>query len=234
MATIATGRELASFETGRVVSRTFAVIGRNLPTFVLLGLLVAVPLNAYTWFLLHSVPGNTTNPLAIYSRQLLPFTIGSFFLQATLHYWLQAALVHGTIVDLNGRHATIGVCLSTALRSMGPLMVIAILATLGIYAGVVLLVAPGIILATMWFVLVPVRVVEGTGIVKTFSRSRELTRGHRGAILGLLVIYVIAAAVIGLSIRPLTGMELLPRTLPVPNLAYSIAAVVVVMILAII
>jgi hypothetical protein len=232
MATIAVGTGLTTFSTGRVISRTFSVIGRNMVTFVVLGLLVVVPLNIYAWFFLHSVGG--ASPFAIYTRQLLPFIIGSFVLQTALHYLLQGALVHGTIVDLNGRRAAFGECLSTALRSLFPLIVIAFLATIAIYVGLILLVFPGLILATMWFVVVPVRVVESTGIIRSFSRSSELTRGHRGAIFGLLIIYVIGAAVVGLSIRPLTGMELVSRTLPVPNLAYSVAAIIVGVILAVI
>ena len=234
MATVAAGGESTGFSTGRVVSRTFAVIGRNIPTFAVLGILVVVPINAYSWFLLHSLPSNSVNPLALYNSKMLPVTIGSFLLQIVLHYWLQAGLVHGTVVDLNGRRATVFECLSTTLRSVVPLIVIAILATLGIYAGIILLIAPGIILATMWFVVVPVRVVEGTGILGTFSRSRALTHGHRGAIFGLLVIYVIGAAVIGLAIRPLSGMELFPRTISAPNPVYWIASVIVGIVLAIV
>ncbi len=53
----------------------------------------------------------------------------------------------------------------------------------------VLLVVPGIIVALMWSFVTPVLVVERTGLIDTFQRSRDLTRGHRWALLGLIVVY---------------------------------------------
>ena len=49
----------------------------------------------------------------------------------------------------------------------------------------------------MWWVYVPAIVVEGKGIIEAFGRSRELTRGRRWHILGLLIIFVILMFVVG-------------------------------------
>ena len=53
--------------------------------------------------------------------------------------------------------------------------------------GFVLLVVPGLILACMFFVAVPVAVVERPGVFEALARSGRLTRGHRVPILGVLV-----------------------------------------------
>ena len=43
----------------------------------------------------------------------------------------------------------------------------------------------------MWWVYIPAIVVEGKGIIEAFGRSRELTRGRRWHLLGLILIVVI-------------------------------------------
>ncbi len=47
---------------------------------------------------------------------------------------------------------------------------------------------PGLILFTMWFVAIPVCVVERLGPISSLGRSRRLTKGHRWKILGLLLL----------------------------------------------
>jgi uncharacterized membrane protein len=54
--------------------------------------------------------------------------------------------------------------------------------------GFMLLIVPGLILYTMWFVAVGPCVVERLGPWTSLSRSQELTKGHRWKIFGLLVL----------------------------------------------
>jgi hypothetical protein len=55
-----------------------------------------------------------------------------------------------------------------------------------------LLIIPGIILGTIWYVIIPVTVVERPGIFAAFGRSAELTRGNRWRVFGIsLVVGVI-------------------------------------------
>jgi hypothetical protein len=51
-----------------------------------------------------------------------------------------------------------------------------------------LLLVPGVILLVMWWVFVPAIVIEGAGITGCFGRSRELTRGRRWSVFGLILI----------------------------------------------
>jgi hypothetical protein len=61
---------------------------------------------------------------------------------------------------------------------------------IGIGIGLVLLIIPGIILALMWALTIPVAVIEDKGLGDSVSRSAELTKGHRGRVfvIGLLFI----------------------------------------------
>src|SRR6266403_470427 len=53
---------------------------------------------------------------------------------------------------------------------------------LGIGIGFLCLIIPGILLALMWSLTIPVAVVEGTGLVGSVQRSADLTKGSWGRI----------------------------------------------------
>lgn len=77
-----------------------------------------------------------------------------------------------------------------------PLLGVSILAGIGIAIGFVLLIIPGLILLTIWAVVIPVVVLERPGVFASFGRSRELVRGHGWSVFGTLVLaYVIAIGV---------------------------------------
>jgi len=62
--------------------------------------------------------------------------------------------------------------------------------SIGIGIGVVLLIVPGIILALMWSLAIPVAVLEDTGLGESLSRSRYLTAGHRGRVFAIYLLYL--------------------------------------------
>jgi hypothetical protein len=79
-----------------------------------------------------------------------------------------------------------------------PLLAVAILAGIGIAFGLILLIIPGLILITIWAVVVPVCVLERPGVFASFGRSRDLVRGHGWTVFGTLVLVWLIS--IGLSI----------------------------------
>ena len=68
------------------------------------------------------------------------------------------------------------------------LLAVAILAGIAIAIGFILLIIPGLILITIWSVVVPVVVLEKPGVFDSFGRSRELVRGHGWQVFGTLVL----------------------------------------------
>jgi hypothetical protein len=75
---------------------------------------------------------------------------------------------------------------TAALRFFLPVMAITLLNGLGVMFGFLLLIAPGLMLMTAWFVAIPAAVVERVGVFGAFSRSGRLTKGHRWAIFFLI------------------------------------------------
>jgi hypothetical protein len=224
----------ARFEIGRVISRTFRVIADNAVVFLALTTLLSFPAIIYNEFgvlagligLHDPVPFASYLPAystgAIIARAIVGYAISIVF--ASL---LEAAITQGAIVSLNGGKASFGECLSTAISNILPLLVIVLLATMAIILGFVVLIVPGVILWLMLCVVAQVRVVEHKGIMDTLSRSAELTRGYKGQIFGLFVIYFAVVVAIELIIRPLTVLAMIGQAGEVNTILYVIAAALV-------
>lgn len=103
--------------------------------------------------------------------------------------WLQGAFVFAVQDARDGSFdATLGEVFSRVSPSILPLLVAGLLAGLGITAGLVLLVIPGLFLMTIWAVIAPVIVLEKRPPLGSFRRSRELVRGHGWTVFGIVVI----------------------------------------------
>src|SRR5580700_11135763 len=119
------------FELGRVIERTFTSIARNFAVFALLAALLAGVPAALTGGLLalassgagSAASSGSDNGLVALGASAfgLPYFIG-----AVAAFVLRGAIVYGAVADLNGRRATFGECLSTGLRHVGWLILLAI------------------------------------------------------------------------------------------------------------
>lgn len=185
------------FQINDVVNRTFGAISRNFVTFLLLAaILVGAPM-LILGFVQFSLLTGGAGGLALWFLAIL--------VNLAVAYVLQGAIVHGAVVDFNGSRASFSDCLSTGLKHMVPLVVIAILMTIAISLGMLLFIIPGVILSLMWAVAIPARVVENVGISEAFGRSRELTRDNRWKIFALFVMYIIIASAIGMIVMLPSG-----------------------------
>jgi hypothetical protein len=188
------------FEVGRVISTSAAIFLRNLVPFTVIAAIVGIP-----YFLVGLLGAGSLDASTIEQTGQLPSgfwgmtVIGA--LVFTLTYSLtQAAIVYGTVQDLYGQRASFGDCLSRGFSALPRVLFAAILSTIGVALGSMLLVIPGIILALMWWVLVPAIVVEGVGVDSAFKRSGDLTRGHRWGIFGILVLVAVIQGVVSLLV----------------------------------
>lgn len=111
-------------------------------------------------------------------------------------FWLQGALVYAVDDVRDGRiDSSIGQLFERVQPYVGRLIGAGILAGLGIALGFVLLIVPGLILLTWWCLIAPVIVLEKKHIGESFSRSRELVRGHAWTVFGIVIITVLASAI---------------------------------------
>jgi hypothetical protein len=183
-------------QPGRVVQLAFGVIGRHLALFVGLAIVIAIPL-----FIFQLTVVNLALDAAAGVMDFNPATLfGGFAVYLLCYVVVQGATIHATVADLTGRPVAIGESLAVGLREFLPLIGIAILFALGVFVGLILLVIPGIILMLMWSAAIPARVVERTGILDSFGRSRALTRGNKWRIFLVFVIFVVLEIALGMVI----------------------------------
>jgi hypothetical protein len=207
---------VADFKIGRVVSRTFSVVTRNLVTFLIASAVIMLPVIVFNLY--------AGTPNYIVAGRAKGFWFGALaaFIPVVCTYLAQAALVQGTITDLNGERPNLGRALSTGFALLIPVTVIAILSLLGVGLGLVLLVAPGIILGVGWSVAVPVKVVERASIKDSFGRSWELTKGYRWKIFGLVLLYVLAVILFSVLITTISGVSLMRGSGLANNIPYVV------------
>lgn len=131
--------------------------------------------------------------------------IASVFVSLAGIFWLQGALVTA-IEDVRDGKAdlSLGETLSHVRPRLNTLAVAGILAALGITIGFILLIVPGFFLLTIWSLIVPVIVLENSGVMDSFGRSRELTRGNRWGVFGRILLTVLIVAVAGAIISAIT------------------------------
>ena len=112
-------------------------------------------------------------------------------------FLLQATLVKAVQDVRDGRvDMSIGETVRAATPYIGAVALASILAGIAIVIGLALVIVPGLYLITIWAVIVPVIVIERSGALAAFGRSRQLVRGRGWHVFATLVlVYVILLVV---------------------------------------
>src|SRR5262245_424765 len=165
------------FQIGQVLSRAVDVFFKHVATFTLIAAVVVLPL-----VLLGAVAA---------PEQRRVMSLLGFVLYLFLTPLATAIILYGAFQHMRGHAVRLDESISRGLARFLPLIGLMALQTLGVMLGAMLLIIPGFILMVMWYVAVPVCVVERTGPVKSLSRSQELTEGFRWKIFGLFLLVLI-------------------------------------------
>jgi len=131
----------------------------------------------------------------------LAFLIGIFaaFVSLAGVFWLQGVLVRAVDDVRDGRaDLSVRATLESALPRINVLTATGFLASIAVGIGLVLLIVPGLILLTIWSVVVPAVMLENTGVFRSFGRSQELVRGNGFAVFTVIVITVVLVILAGL------------------------------------
>jgi hypothetical protein len=123
-------------------------------------------------------------------------------------FWLQGALIEAVRDVRDGRtDLSVSETFSQVLPRLNRIVVAGIALALAIAVGLVLLVVPGLIILTIWLMVIPAIVLEDRGIGDSFGRSRELVSGSGwnvfGAIVITFLILIAVSLVLSLILLPL-------------------------------
>ena len=166
-------------DIGEVLGDTFAVIKRK---FVLLAnlavLFVAIPAAINIAGVALSSVSPVFGVLALVGQ--LATAVGLL-----LAY---AAIFQVAMQDLHGQPVATDGLIRAAAGKFWALLGLVLLLGLGVVAGVMLLIVPGVVLAMAWSVAMPALVLEDRGVFSAFGRSLALTRGKRWSIFLLFFI----------------------------------------------
>lgn len=193
-----------TFEIGRVIERTFGVIGHNaVPFLAMAAVFAGLPQLVVAASRYMLIGGDTAAGFSATATMI--GLVGGFFTMAG-GVIMQGGVMQGTIADLNGEKVSLSAMFETGFRHLLPLIGVAIVYGLAVFVSLFFLIIPGLIVAVVFSVAAPSVVVERTGVFGAFSRSRELTRNHRWMIFFLLLIYWVLFFVINMVLLALIGV----------------------------
>lgn len=108
----------------------------------------------------------------------------------------EAAICFGIAQKYLGHEMAAWPSVQTGLRRLPALFGLAIVSYLGIFAGTLFCIVPGVYLALIWYIAVPVLMLEGSGPVQALTRSAALMNGHRLRVFVIgFVLFAIGAGV---------------------------------------
>jgi hypothetical protein len=183
----------AKLDTARVFERIFEIYRSQFTLLIPAALLVFVPVAVLSGLIYSGDPGI-----------LGALIVAAISTIAT--YWFQGMVVEAARDILDGRRDhTIGTLFSSVTPVIGALIVAGILAGIAIGIGLLLLIAPGLFLLTIWAVVAPVIVIERVGALESFGRSRALVRGSGWQVFSVIVVLFLLQFILTLVIQSLAN-----------------------------
>lgn len=169
---------------GDTLSRTFSIYrdqaGVLLPVAFWLFLLVAIA---------ELLAGD--NELSLFMVSLVLGLAVTFLYQGMV-----VALVKD--VQDGRRDHSIGELMRLVLPVLFPLIGAGVLVGISVGIGILLLIAPGLFLLTIWAVTAPVIVIERRGVFDALGRSRQLVRGNGWPVLGVILVALLIGVVVAI------------------------------------
>jgi hypothetical protein len=193
------------FRAGQVVSVSFGKYTRNFVRFFLIAAVARLPLAVIGYF--YTLSSYTAGLDSSFSASTSTSYGGASALIVGLLGGLISLIVGGLLQYLSfqsirGQEMSVGTALQRVIGRLGAIFLTSLVIGIMIGIGTILLIVPGILIGLALCVGIPACLIEGRGVFDSLSRSRALTKGHRGTIflVGLiyLALFIVAAIIVGI------------------------------------
>jgi hypothetical protein len=165
-----------------VLSEAWSLYRRFLKEFFLTALVVFVALDALTALVDQASRDSSQG-------ELLFWTVVATVISLVGYFVVQAPLVELVRDVRDGRaDRSVGETYRAVQPRIGAVIGAGVIAAVCIGAGLLAFLVPGLVLLTLWALIVPVVVIEGCGPMRSFGRSQEIVRGHLWTMFALMLI----------------------------------------------
>lgn len=141
---------------------------------------VLIPAAFWLFLVVAIVSGLTEGDLSLFwIGELLSLVVGSLY----------TGIVVNLVRDVREgrREQSVGDLGRRVVPVLGPLVGASVVYGLGVFFGSLLLLVPGLYLATVWIATAPVIVIEERGVFDALGRSRHLVAGNGWRVFGLML-----------------------------------------------
>jgi Membrane domain of glycerophosphoryl diester phosphodiesterase len=179
-----------SRDVGALFAHAFGIYLSRLGTFLAISAAIVVPVQLVVSGIglrEFTARYDSSPPTA----QLVIPSLVSFLVIAPL---ITAACVYALLALDRGERPSAGRTLAAGMEAFTPIFVAIVLAAIGIAAGLVLLILPGVYLAVRWFFVPQAVVLQRAHGPKALRRSGELVEGYWWRTLGIVLLANLAAA----------------------------------------
>lgn len=177
------------FRIGTVVRASLAILRNDVVPFGILYLAVNATSSIYSLTLAGTAEVDTSLGVNL-------LTLAEAFVGIVVG----AAVTYATVQELRGHRVDFAEFFGRGLAQAGAAVKVALLSGILLILAFIALVVPGLVLYTMWWVAIPVAVIERPGAVASLRRSAELTKGVRWRIFALILGFLFAVLGGGLLI----------------------------------
>lgn len=186
---------LRPMEIGELLDEAFDLYKRNFGLLFGIAALLSVPLNV----IVVATPDTSGGRQVVNVLSILAGLVTT------------GALVHAAMERLLGRPITIAAAYRQGLRRFLRLLSGGIIYGLAAFAGLILLVIPGLIVILWSLLLTPVVMVENRGGIGALERARQIAAGNLWRLfilaLGLLLVFFPVWSVVGAAIGVIAGLQ---------------------------
>src|SRR5436853_1411101 len=202
---------------GEIFTKTFSLYRQDFAKYFLLFAIVGVVIQVATTLAMQSfvLPIPPVNPTSQQLSSYLSALLGALFLLIAVIFLVNiifSTIAQGSAIKLASEQVTkgqanIGESVRFAVSKLLSIWALSIIVGILVVLGFIALIVPGIILAIMFSLALPVLLIENRGVTESMARSRQLV-SHRwgktfGTFLALGIIVIIASLIVSAITAPL-------------------------------